>query len=343
MGLKDLEVQLIERTKGGGPSKTPRDTKGATGASGFGTDGATSAKHAAVAVVEHHENARQEPAAFGSKLEAAVGNDKEVMKDRSQDLREMINEITVRQEEQTFDRMLPRIKTWADQVEYEAEEQQVNTLAAIFVHDRHEAAPTPGQKQLIENNSGTNQFNTASSKAATRKENKKVQQVQDTTLKMHHEQDNTSANVLSSSPNTHVFVPSGQKQNVSAALISQQLLKDDKKELSPATHQITKIPAGMKEIELSAGREKQQISGVTLISNTTMLQFSSTRVENVIKDTHLMTKHENKSTGKLKSKLDAPDFIPRKPPGGTCIHNVVTSQNDGQEHIGTSKEGQHQQ
>ncbi|OIT18911.1 hypothetical protein A4A49_43114, partial [Nicotiana attenuata] len=156
---------------------------------------------------------------------------------------------------------------------------------------------------------------------------------------MHHEQDNTSANVLSSSPNTHVFVPSGQKQNVSAALISQQLLKDDKKELSPAAHQITKIPAGMKEIELSAGREKQQISGVTLISNTTMVQFSSTRVENVIKDTHLMTKHENKSTGKLKSKLDAPDLIPRKPPGGTCINNVVTSQNDGQEHIGTSKEG----
>ncbi|OIT00888.1 hypothetical protein A4A49_00942 [Nicotiana attenuata] len=214
MGLKDLEVQLIERTKGGGPSKTPRDTKGATGASGVGTDGATSAKHAAVAVVEHHENARQEPAAFGSKLEAAV----------------------LRQEEQTFDRMLPRIKTWANQVEYEAEEQQVNTLAAISVHDRHEAAPTPGQKQRIENNSGTNQFNTASSKAATRKKNKKVQQVRDTTLKMHHEQDNTSANVLSSSPNTHVFVPSGQKQNASAALSSQQLLKDDKKELSPAAH-----------------------------------------------------------------------------------------------------------
>ncbi|OIT34194.1 hypothetical protein A4A49_26303 [Nicotiana attenuata] len=207
----------------------------------------------------------------------------------------IVGHFDVRQEQTDI-----QIKTWADQVEYEAEEQQVNTPAAISVHDRHEAAPTPGQQQLIENNSGTNQFNTTSSKAATRKKNKKVH------------------------PYTHVFVPSGQKQNASPALTSQQLLKDDKKELSPAAHQITNILAGMKEIELSAGREKQQISGVTLNSNTTVLQFSSPRMENVIKDAHLMTKHENKLTGKLKSKLNALDFIPRKPPGGTCIHNVVT-------------------
>ncbi|OIT04525.1 hypothetical protein A4A49_38764 [Nicotiana attenuata] len=50
----------------------------------------------------------------------------EVIKDRSQDLREKINEITGRQEEKAFDRMLPRIKTWVDRAEYEEEENWEN-------------------------------------------------------------------------------------------------------------------------------------------------------------------------------------------------------------------------
>ncbi|OIT22833.1 hypothetical protein A4A49_39663 [Nicotiana attenuata] len=47
-------------------------TLGEEDVAGVGTDGATSAKHATVAVVEHHKNAGQEPATVGSKLEATV-------------------------------------------------------------------------------------------------------------------------------------------------------------------------------------------------------------------------------------------------------------------------------
>ncbi|OIS95774.1 hypothetical protein A4A49_58590, partial [Nicotiana attenuata] len=60
--------------------------------------------------------------------EAFAAEEDEVIKDKSQDLREKINEITVRQEEQAFDQMLPRIRTWADRAEYEEEEGWDNEL-----------------------------------------------------------------------------------------------------------------------------------------------------------------------------------------------------------------------
>ncbi|OIT20487.1 hypothetical protein A4A49_59343, partial [Nicotiana attenuata] len=129
-----------------------------------------------------------------------------------------------------------------------------------------------------------------------------------------------------------------QKQNASTDLIFEQHFKDGKKQNAAAECNKDLIPTGQQEIELSKRCDMQQNFPV-ISYNTTMMQFSSPRVERVIKDAHPMPKTESSSTGKLKSKLDAPDFIPRKPPGGTCIHNVVTPPNDGQEHIGTSKAG----
>nr|XP_033511647.1 uncharacterized protein LOC117276402 [Nicotiana tomentosiformis] len=56
----------------------------------------------------------------------STGNEKEVIKERSQDLREVINERTCRQEGQVLDRILPRLKTWANQIEFEEEENWEN-------------------------------------------------------------------------------------------------------------------------------------------------------------------------------------------------------------------------
>jgi len=68
-------------------------------------------------------------------------------------------------------------------------------------------------------------------------------------------------------------------------------------------------------------------------------QFASHRVERVIKDELQTLKVESIMTGKLKGKLDAPDFIPSKPSCGTCLHHLDTPPNTVEEHIGTSKAG----
>ncbi|XP_070016941.1 uncharacterized protein [Nicotiana sylvestris] len=68
-------------------------------------------------------------------------------------------------------------------------------------------------------------------------------------------------------------------------------------------------------------------------------RFASHRVERVIKDEVQILYFENTLTVKLKNKLEAPEFIPSKPPCRTCIHHLDTPPNTVEDHIGTSKAG----